>query len=85
MVARSRPENRGGGEARGLCGDARHHGSSSGSRPSDNGGMKQIYRQYKAYRLAQSAKGETAIPYLKFLQRFTASMVRDVAISGRMI
>jgi hypothetical protein len=24
--------------------------------------MKQIYRQYKAYRLAQSAKGETAIP-----------------------
>jgi hypothetical protein len=47
--------------------------------------MKQIYRQYKAYRLAQSAKGETAIPYPKFLQRFTASMVRDVAISGRMI
>jgi hypothetical protein len=27
------------------------------------GGMKQINRQYKAYRLAQSAKGEKAISY----------------------
>jgi hypothetical protein len=35
--------------------------------------------------LAQLAKGEKAMPYPKFLQRFTVSMVRDVAATGRMI
>jgi hypothetical protein len=41
--------------------------------------------QYKAYRLAQIAKAEAATPYTVFLQRFTASIVRDVAMTGRMI
>jgi len=40
---------------------------------------------HKAYRLGQVAKGEKVMPYPKFLQRFTASMVRDVAVTGRMV
>ena len=49
------------------------------------GGMKQTNRQYKAYRLAQIAKGEKATSYSVFFQRFVTSMVRDVAVTGRMI
>jgi hypothetical protein len=51
-----------------------------------NGGLKQVNRQYKSYRQAQSiAKAEKAMPYGKFIERFTAGMVRDVAATGRMI
>jgi hypothetical protein len=49
------------------------------------GGMKQINAQYKRYRQAQVAKAEKAVPYTKFIERFTASIVRDVAATGRMI
>lgn len=45
-----------------------------------NGGMKQINRQYKVYRQGQVAKGEKAMPYGKFIERFTAGLVRDVAV-----
>jgi hypothetical protein len=44
-----------------------------------SGGLKQINRQYKAYRVAQIAKAERAMPYSKFIERFTATIVRDVA------
>jgi hypothetical protein len=37
------------------------------------------------YRQAQMAKAEPPVPYSKFIERFTATMVRDVAISGRTI
>ena len=49
------------------------------------GGLKLINRQYKAYRMAQIAKAEKALPYAKFIERFTAGLVRDVAMTGRMI
>jgi hypothetical protein len=49
------------------------------------GGLKQVNRQYKAYRQAQIAKAEKALPYAKFLERFTANIVRDVAATGRAI
>jgi hypothetical protein len=47
-----------------------------------NGDLKQVNRQYKLYRQQQIAKAEKAMPYSKFLERFTASIVRDVAING---
>jgi hypothetical protein len=51
-----------------------------------NGGLKQINRPYKAYRQAQIARAERAVPYSKFLeQRYTVSIVRNVAMTGRMI
>jgi hypothetical protein len=50
-----------------------------------NGGIKEINARYKAYRLAQMAKAEKAMPYGKFIERFTAVMVRDVAMTGRVI
>jgi hypothetical protein len=49
------------------------------------GGLKQINRQYKAYRQAQMAKAEKAVPYAKFIEPFVATMVRQVAATGRMI
>jgi len=49
------------------------------------GGLKQINAQYKRYRLAQIAKAEKATSYGVFFERFVTGMVRDVAISGRMI
>ncbi len=50
------------------------------------GGLKQINRQYKAYRQQQIARAERAVPYSKFLeQRYTVSIVRGVAMSGRII
>jgi hypothetical protein len=48
-----------------------------------NGDLKQVNRQYKMYRQQQVAKAEKAIPYAKFLERFTASIVRDMAMNGR--
>jgi hypothetical protein len=50
-----------------------------------NGDLKQVNRQYKLYRQQQIAKAEKAMPYAKFLERFTASIVRDVAMNGRTI
>jgi hypothetical protein len=43
------------------------------------GGLREINKQYKRYRMAQLAKAEKAVPYTKFIERFTASIVRDVA------
>jgi hypothetical protein len=48
-----------------------------------NGDLKRVNRQYKLYRQQQIAKAEKAMPYAKFLERFTASIVRDVAVAGR--
>jgi hypothetical protein len=50
-----------------------------------SGGLKQINRQYKLYRQQQIAKAEKALPYSKFLERYTATIVRDVAATGRPI
>jgi hypothetical protein len=49
------------------------------------GGLKQVNAEYKRYRQAQAAKAERATPYAVFLQRFTATIVRDVAATGRAI
>jgi hypothetical protein len=49
------------------------------------GGLKQVNAQYKRYRQGQIAKAEKAVPYAKFLERFTASIVRQVAATGRPI
>jgi hypothetical protein len=47
------------------------------------GDLKQVNRQYRAYRLA---KGAEALPYSAFLERrYTATIVQEVAASGRMI
>jgi hypothetical protein len=46
-----------------------------------NGDLKQVNKQYKMYRQQQIAKAEKAMPYAKFLERFTASIVRDMAMS----
>jgi hypothetical protein len=48
-----------------------------------NGDLKLVNAQYKRYRAEQMAKAEKATPYAVFLQRFTASIVRDVAMGGR--
>jgi hypothetical protein len=50
-----------------------------------SGGLKQVNAQYKRYRQAQVAKAEKASPYSLFLERITATIVRDVAMSWRMI
>jgi hypothetical protein len=50
-----------------------------------SGGLKQVNAQYKRYRQAQVAKAEKAVPYAKFLERFTATIVREVAATGRPI
>ena len=49
------------------------------------GGLKQVNAEYKRYREAQAAKAERATSYSVFIERFTASLVRDVAAAGRMI
>jgi hypothetical protein len=48
-----------------------------------NGGLKQVNAEYKRYRTQQMAKAERATTYSVFLQRFTETIVRDVAASGR--
>jgi hypothetical protein len=50
-----------------------------------NGGLAKVNAQYKAYRQAQIAKAEKATSFSVFFERFTASIVRDVAMTGRMI
>jgi hypothetical protein len=49
------------------------------------GGLKQVNAQYKRYRQAQIARAEKALPYSKFIEPFIATIVRGVAMSGRMI
>lgn len=51
-----------------------------------SGGLKQWNTAYKQYRRAQIAKAEKAIPYSAYLQRvIVATMVRNVAMTGRMV
>jgi hypothetical protein len=48
--------------------------------------MKRVNAEYRAYRQGQIEKREPAVPYSAYIERFTADLVRDVAISaGRMI
>jgi hypothetical protein len=49
------------------------------------GGLKQINQQYKRYRQAQIAKAERALPYAKYIAPFVTQMVRNVAMTGRMV
>jgi hypothetical protein len=60
-------------------------GGPPGAGPEGAGGLKQVNRQYKAYRQGQIAKAERAMPYSKFIEPFIATMVRQVAMTGRMI
>ncbi len=47
--------------------------------------MKDINRQYRAYRQAQLAKGEKATSYAAFIEPFIMSTVRSAGGEGRMI
>jgi len=50
------------------------------------GELKEINKQYRAYRLAQVAKAERALSYSAFLERrYTVGIVKEVAAVGRMI
>jgi hypothetical protein len=50
------------------------------------GGLSAFNKAYKRYREQQLARAEKAQPYRLFLeQRFTATIVRDVAMSWRAI
>jgi hypothetical protein len=49
------------------------------------GGMKLINKQFKRYRLAQLEKAEPAVGYQKFIEPFVMTMLRQVAMTGRMI
>jgi hypothetical protein len=50
------------------------------------GGLREINRQYREYRLAKVARAERALPYAAFLERrYTVGIVRNVAAVGRMI
>jgi hypothetical protein len=44
-----------------------------------------VTAQYKRYRLAQIAKAERALPYSKYIEPFIVTMVKRVAMTGRMI
>jgi hypothetical protein len=51
-----------------------------------SGGLREINRQYRSYRLAQVARAEKAQPYQLFVeQHFTVGLVRATAATGRMI
>jgi hypothetical protein len=49
-----------------------------------NGGPR-LNDDYVAYRVRKIAKGEPAMAYSEFFDRFTVALVRDVAATGRMI
>ncbi len=50
-----------------------------------NGDLKDANAKYKAYRLAMMERGKRALPYSAFLESRTATIVRQVAASGRMV
>jgi hypothetical protein len=50
-----------------------------------NGDFKRLNAKYKAYRRAMMERGQMAIPYSVFLERRVATIVRNVAATGRMI
>lgn len=51
-----------------------------------SGGLREINKQYRAYRLAQVAKAEKATSYAAFIeQHYTISIVRSVAAVGKMM
>jgi hypothetical protein len=50
-----------------------------------SGALKDVNRAYRAYRLAQIEKCEKAMPYSAFLERRTATILRNVAATGRMV
>jgi hypothetical protein len=49
------------------------------------GGLQQVNRSYKAYRQAQLAKAEKAVPYSKFVEPFVMTILRQIATAGRMV
>jgi hypothetical protein len=51
-----------------------------------SGGLRELNKAYKAYRLAQIDKAERAVGYHTFIeQKYTIGIVRSVAAVGRMI
>jgi hypothetical protein len=50
-----------------------------------NGDLKDANAKYKAYRLAMMERGQRALPYSAFLERRTATILRNVAATGRMV
>lgn len=50
-----------------------------------SGGLQHINRAYRQYRLAAIARAERAISYSSFLERRVATIVAQVAITGKMI
>ncbi len=64
-------------------GRRRDHRQSRGDAAERRVAADQINAQYKDYRKAQMAKAGRATPYSVFIQRFTETIVRDAAASGR--
>ena len=50
-----------------------------------NGDFKQLNAKYKLYRRQQVAMARPALPYSVFLERRVATLLRQVAATGRMI
>jgi hypothetical protein len=49
------------------------------------GVLKDANAKYRAYRLTMMERGKRALPYSVFLERRTATIVRQIAATGRMI
>ena len=43
------------------------------------GGLKSVNRSYRIYRTEATARGETALPYAKWLNEYKANLVRQLA------
>jgi hypothetical protein len=50
-----------------------------------SGGLSALNKAYRQYRLGQVARAERAIPYSAFVERRIATILRDVAMSGRAV
>ena|GEM_PF-6925590 len=44
-----------------------------------NGGLKSVNASYRQYRLQASARGEPAIRYANWMQRYKADLIRQIA------
>jgi hypothetical protein len=48
-----------------------------------SGALKSVNQSYRSYRLETSARGERALPYAAWLDRYKAGLVREIAANLR--
>jgi hypothetical protein len=48
-----------------------------------SGGLKAVNQSYRNYRLETSARGERVLPYMAWLDRYKADLVREIAANLR--